>query len=326
MLLAARQPGTDGGARAGPAPQDGIVMSWPDGTSQPQQASLVQALHDFGDATDQAVRAWAGQLTMRQAFDITYVLADILRRLGTTAERLSRYRPGNQPAQDHDAGPGQPNEEIAQARASISSARAALVHPFQEAYRASGGWPEPGGDPARDGTAVFLAHLLYQRLRIADEPWPELSGTDESRDYLVQALIGATDGLAWDIQNLARDAPEPMQAALTEAVAHLDDTFAHLRESLICSARRNIAPADAEELDRNMRLAVPLPGRAQALRAKNTRRAPHPARTAAADFPCPVAGSDTIRSPALAPAASPGAAPWHRSRRSRPKDNHGHHQ
>jgi 2-polyprenyl-6-methoxyphenol hydroxylase-like FAD-dependent oxidoreductase len=35
-------------------------MSWPDGSSQP----LAQALHDFGDATDQAVRAWAGQLTM----------------------------------------------------------------------------------------------------------------------------------------------------------------------------------------------------------------------------------------------------------------------
>ena len=129
--------------------------------------------------------------------------------------------------------------------------------------------------PPGTGTAVFLAHLLYQRLRIADEPWPELSGTDESRDYLVQALIGATDGLAWDIQNLARDAPEPMQAALTEAVAHLDDTFAHLRESLICSAKRDIAPADGEELDRNMRLAVPLPGRAQALRAKNARSAPH---------------------------------------------------
>ena len=66
-------------------------MSWPDGTSQPQQARLAQALHDFGDATDQAVRAWAGQLTMRQAFDITYVLTGILRRLDTTAERLSRY-------------------------------------------------------------------------------------------------------------------------------------------------------------------------------------------------------------------------------------------
>jgi hypothetical protein len=301
-------------------------MSWPDGTSQPQQARLAQALHDFGDATDQAVRAWAGQLTMRQAFDITYVLTGILRRLDTTAERLSRYRPGNQPAQEHDARPDQPNEEVAHARASISSARTALVHPFQEAYRASGGWPEPGGDPARDGTAVFLAHLLYQRLRIADEPWPELSGTYESRDYLVQALIGATDGLAWDIQNLARDAPEPMQAALTEAVAHLDDTFAHLRESLICSAKRDIAPADAQELDRNLRLAVPLPGRAQALRVKNARSAPHPARTAAADFPCPVAGSDSIRSPALAPAASPGAAPWHRSRRSGPKEVHGHHQ
>ena len=67
-------------------------MSWPGGSSQPQQARLAQALHDFGDATDQAVRAWAGQLTMRQALDITYVLTDILRLLGTTAERLSRYR------------------------------------------------------------------------------------------------------------------------------------------------------------------------------------------------------------------------------------------
>ena len=235
-------------------------MSWPGGSSQPQQARLAQALHDFGDGTDQAVRAWAGQLTMRQALDITYVLTDILRLLETTAERLSRYRAGSKPAQDHDAGPDQPNEEIAQARASISSARAALVHPFQEAYRASGGWPELGGDPARDGTAVFLAHLLYQRLNIVDEPWPELSGTDESRDYLVEALICATDGLAWDIQNLARDAPEPMQTGLTEAVAHLDDTFGHLRESLICSAKRDIAASDAGELDRRLRLAIPLPG------------------------------------------------------------------
>ena len=213
-------------------------MSWPGGSSQPQQARLAQALHDFGDATDQAVRAWAGQLTMRQALDITYVITDILRLLETTAERLSRYRAGSKPAQDHDAWPDQPNEEITQAHTSISSARTALVNPFQEAYRSSGGWPEPGGDPARDGTAVFLAHLLCQRLNIADEPWPELSGTAESRDYLVEALICATDGLAWDIQNLARDAPEPMQTGLTEAVAHLDDTFGHLRESLICSAKR----------------------------------------------------------------------------------------
>ena len=301
-------------------------MSWPGGSSQPQQARLAQALHDFGDATDQAVRAWAGQLTMRQALDITYVLTDILRLLETTAERLSRYRAGSKPAQDHDAGPDQPNEEIAQARASIGSARAALVHPFQEAYRASGGWPELGGDPARDGTAVFLAHVLYQRLNIADESWPELSGTDESRDYLVEALICATDGLAWGIQNLARDAPEPMQTGLTEAVAHLDDTFGHLREFLICSAKRDIAPSDAGELDRNMRLAIPLPGRAQALRAKNARSAPHPARTAAADFPYAAASSAAMRSPATAPAASPAAAPWHQSRRPGPKENHGHHQ
>ncbi len=218
-------------------------MSWPGGSSQPQQARLAQALHDFADATDQAVRAWAGELTMRQALDITYVLTDILRLLGTTAERLSRYRAGSEPAPDHDAGPDQPDEEIARAGASISAARAALAHLFREAYRASGGWPEPGGDPARDGPAVFLAHLLYQRLNIADEPWPELSGTRESRDYLVEALICATDGLAWGIQNLARDAPEPMHAGLTDAVAHLDDTFAHLREALICSAKRDIAPS-----------------------------------------------------------------------------------
>ena len=301
-------------------------MSWPGGSSQPQQARLAQALHDFGDGTDQAVRAWAGQLTMRQALDITYVLTDILRLLETTAERLSRYRAGSQPAQDHNAGPDQPDEEIAQARASIGSARAALVHPFQEAYRASGGWPELGGDPARDGTAVFLAHLLYQRLTIADEPWPELSGTDESRDYLVEALICATDGLAWGIQNLARDAPEPMQTALTEAVAHLDDTFGHLRESLICSAKRDIAASDAEELDRRLRLAIPLPGRAQALRIKNARSAPLPARIAAADFPYPAAGSAAMRSPAMAPAAGPAAAPRQQSRRSRSKENHGHHQ
>ncbi len=266
-------------------------MSWPGDSSQPQQARLAQALYDFGAATDLAVRAWAGQLTMRQALDITYVLADILRLLETTAERLSRYRAGSEPAEDHGFGPDQPDEEIAEARASISSARAALVQPFQEVYRASGGWPEPGGDPARDGTGVFLAHLLSQRLNIADEPWPELSGTDESRDYLVEALICATDGLAWDIQNLARDAPEPMQTALTEAVAHLDGTFGHLRESLICWANRDIAAPDAEELDRNPRLAIPLPGRAQPLRAKNARSAALPARTAAADFPCSAADS-----------------------------------
>jgi hypothetical protein len=301
-------------------------MSWPGGSSQPQQARLAQALHDFGEATDQAVRAWAGQLTMRQALDITYVLTDILGLLETTAEQLSRYRAERKPAQDPDAGPDQPNEEIAQARTSLSSARAALVHPFQEAYRASGGWPKPGGDPARDGTAVFLAHLLYRRLNAVDEPWPELSGTDQSRDYLVEALICATDGLAWGIQNLARDAPEPMQTGLTEAVAHLDDTFAHLRESLICSAKRDVAATDAGELDRNLRLVVPLPGRAQALRAKNARSAPHPARTAAADFPCPVADFAAMRSPAMTPAASPAAAPWHQSRRSGPKEHHGHHQ
>jgi hypothetical protein len=301
-------------------------MSWPGGSSQPQQARLAQALHDFADGTDQAVRAWAGELTMRQALDITYVLTDILRLLGTTAERLSCYRAENEPVPGHDAGPDQPDEEIARAGASISSARAAVVNRFQEAYGASGGWPEPGDDPARDGTAVFLAHLLYRRLNIAGEPWPELSGTGEFRDYLVEALICATDGLAWGIQNLARDAPEPMQAGLTEAVAHLDDTFAHLREALICSAKRDIPVTDADEIDRNLRLAIPLPGRARALRARNARSAPHPARTAAADFPCPVAGSAATRSPTTAPAASRAATPWHHSRRSGPKENHGHHQ
>src|ERR1017187_4340384 len=153
-----------------------------------------------------------------------------------------------------------------------------------------------------------------------------LSGADESRDYLVEALICSTDGLAWGIQNLARDAPEPMQPGLTEAVAHLDDTFGNLRESLIRSAKRDIAPSDAEELDRNLRLAIPLPGRAPGLRAKNARSSPHPARIAAADFPCPVAGSAAMRSPAMTPAASPAAVPWHQSRRSWPKENHGHHQ
>jgi hypothetical protein len=301
-------------------------MSWPGDGSQPQKARLAQALHDFGDTTDQAVRAWAGELTIRQALDITYVLTDILRLLGTTAERLSRYQTGSEPAPDHDVGPDQPDEEIARAGASISAARAALAHQFQEAYRASGGWPEPGGDPARDGTAVSLAHLLYQRLDIADEPWPGLSGTRESRDYLVEALICATDGLAWDIQNLARDAPEPMHTGLTDAVAHLDDTFAHLREALICSAKRDIGPSDAGEIDRNMRLTIPLPGRAQALRARNARTPPHPARTAATDFPFSAADSAAMRSPATAPAASPAVAPWHPSRRSGPKENRGHHQ
>ena len=193
-------------------------------------------------------------------------------------------------------------------------------------YRASGGWPELGGNPARDGTAVFMAHLLYQRLNIVDEPRPKLPGTDESRDYLVEALIGATDGLAWGIQNLARDAPEPMQTGLTEAVAHLDDTFGHLRESLICSAKRDISASDAEELDHRLRLAIPLPGRAQALRTKNARSAPHPARTAAADFPCLVADSAAMRAATMAPAANLVAAPWQQSRRSGSKENHGHHQ
>jgi hypothetical protein len=301
-------------------------MSWPGGSSQPQQARLAQALRDFGDGTDQAVRAWAGQLTMRQALDITYVITDILRLLETTAERLSRYRAGSEPAQGYNAGPDQPNEEIAQARASIGSARAALVHPFQEAYRASGGWQEPGGDPARDGAAVFMAHLLCQRLNIIGEPWPELSGAGESRDYLVEALIGATDGLAWGIQNLARDAPEPMQTGLTEAVAHLDDTFGHLHEFLICSAKRDIAASDAGELDRRLRLAIPLPGRAQALRAKNARSAALPARIVAADFPYSAAGSAAMRSPATTPAADLAAAPRQQSRRSGSKENHGHHQ
>src|SRR5260370_16930012 len=190
-------------------------MSRPGGSSQPEQARLAQALSDFGDGTDQAVRAWAGQLTMRQALDITFVLMNILRLLGTTAERLSRYRAGNEPAQGNNAGPDQPDKEIAQARASIGSAHAALVHPFQEVYRASGCWPDLGGDPARDGTAVFLAHLLYRRLTIVDEPWPELSGTDESRDYLIETLICATDALPSGIPNPPPHSPDPLQPALT---------------------------------------------------------------------------------------------------------------
>ena len=301
-------------------------MSGPGGSSQPQQARLAQALRDFADGTDQAVRAWAGQLTMRQALDITFVLMNILRLLETAAERLSRYRAGREPAPGYNAGPGQPEEEIAQARASIGSAHAVLVHPFQEVYRASGGWPDLGGDPARDGAAVFLAHLLYQRLTLADEPWPDLSGTGESRDYLAETLISATDGLAWGIQNLARDAPEPMQTALTGAVAHLDDAFGHLRESLICSAKQNITASDAEDLDRRLRLAIPLPGRARALRARNARRAALPARIAAAGFPYSAAGAAAAWSPAMTPAAGLAAAPRQQSRRSRPKENHGHHQ
>jgi hypothetical protein len=283
-------------------------MSGPIGGPQPRQARLAQALHDFGGVTDQAVRAWAGELTVRQALDITYVITDILRLLGSTAERLSRYGEGSEPEPDHDARPDLPDEEIARAGASISAARAALAHQFQEAYRASGGWPDPGGDPARDGTAVSLAHLLYEQLNIADEPWPELSGTRQSRNRLVEALICATDGLAWGIQNLARDAPEPMHSDLTDAVAHLDDTFAHLREALISSARRDIALPDDGEIDRNLWIAIPLPGRAQALRARNAHSAPHPARTAAADFPCPAAGSAAMQPPATAPAARPAAA------------------
>jgi hypothetical protein len=301
------------------------MSGWPSGRSQPEQARLAQGLHDFGDATDQAVRAWAGQLTMRQALDITYVLTDILRLLETTAERLSHYQTGGKQERDYSAGPNQPNEEIAQAHASISSARAALVHLFQEAYRASGGWPELGGHPARDGTAVFLAHLLYHKINVFGGAWPELSGTDESRDYLVEALICATDGLAWDIQNLAREAPEPMQTGLTKIVAHLDDTFGHLRESLICSAKRDITSTDAEELDRRLRLTIPLPGRAQALRARNARSELHPARTAAADFPCSAADSTAVRSPTMtSPVSAIATAPSRQSRRSGPKESHGH--
>jgi hypothetical protein len=302
------------------------MSGWPGGSSQPQQVRLVQALHDFGDATDQAVRAWAGRLTMRQGLDITYVLTDILRLLETAAERLSRYHAGSKPAQDHDAGSDQPNEEIAHAGASIGSARAALLHPFHEVYRASGGWRELGGDPARDGAAVFMAHLLCQRLGIVDEPWPELSGTGQYRDHLVEALIGATDGLAWGIQNLARDAPEPMRTGLTEAVVHLDDTFGHLRESLICSAKRDIAASDAEELDRRLRLAIPLPERAQALRTKNARSSPLPADIAAADFPCSAAESAAMRFPAMTLTADLAAAPRQQSRRPGSKEYHGHHQ
>jgi hypothetical protein len=152
------------------------------------------------------------------------------------------------------------------------------------------------------------------------------SGTDESRDYLVETMIGATDGLAWGIQNLARDAPEPIQTGLIEAVAHLDDTFGHLRESLICSATRDIAASDAGELDRRLRIVIPLPGRAQALRTKNARSAPLPARIAAADFPYSAAGSAAMRSPAMAAAAGLAAAPQRQSRRSRSKENNGHHQ
>ena len=300
------------------------MSGWPDVSSQQQQARLAQALRDFGDTTDQAVPAWAGQLTMRQALDITFVVMNILRLLGTTADRLSRYQAGPEPAQGYHAGPDQPGEEIAQARASIGSARAALAHPFQEVYRASGGWPDLGGNPARDGTAVFLAHQLYQRLTIADEPQPELSGAHESRDYLVETMISATDGLAWGIQNLARDAPEPMRTALTEAVAHLDDTFGHLRESLIRSAKRDIAASDAGELDRRLRHAIPLPRRARALRARNARSAALPARIAAAAFP--YSAAPAMRSPAMTPAADHAAALRQQPRRPGPKENHGHHQ
>jgi hypothetical protein len=72
------------------------------------------------------------------------------------------------------------------------------------------------------------------------------------------------------------------------------------------------------------RLAIPLPGRAQALHAK-VQGAPRPARTAA-DLPSRAAGPAAMRSPATAPAASPAAAPRHQSRRTGPKEHHGHHQ
>ena len=86
-------------------------------------------------------------------------------------------------------------------------------------------------------------------------------------------------------------------------------TLSGTSASLICSAKRDIAAKDARELDRNLRLAIPLPGRTQALRAKNARSAPHPAPTAATDFPYSAAGSAAMRSPAMAPAASPATAP-----------------
>jgi len=87
-----------------------------------------------------------------------------------------------------------------------------------------------------------------------------------------------------------------------------------------------IAGSDAEELDRRLRLAIPLPGRARALRTKNARSAPLAARIAAADFPCSAADFAAMRSLAVAPAADPAAASWQQSRRSGPKENHGHHQ
>jgi hypothetical protein len=62
------------------------------------------------------------------------------------------------------------------------------------------------------------------------------------------------------------------------------------------------------------RLAIPLPGRAQALHAKNAQGAPRPARTAAADLPGRAAGSAAMRSPATAPAPvttnRPEGKPW----------------
>ena len=81
-----------------------------------------------------------------------------------------------------------------------------------------------------------------------------------------------------------------------------------------------ISPLDAEELDRRLRLAIPLPGRAQALRAKNARSAPLPAHIAAADFPCSAADSASMRSPAMASAADHAAAPQQQSRRCRSKE------
>jgi hypothetical protein len=99
-----------------------------------------------------------------------------------------------------------------------------------------------------------------------------------------------------------------------------------VRESLICSAKRDVAASDDEELDRRLRLAIPLPGRAQALRARNARSAALPARIVVSDFPYSAAGSAALRSPATTPATGLAAAPRQQSRRPRSKENNGHHQ
>jgi hypothetical protein len=191
------------------------------------------------------------------------------------------------------------------------------VPPFQEALKASGGWAALGGDPAQDGLAIFMAHLLYRRTEVFDEPWPELSGTIHSRNNITEELICAVDGLASAITNLARDAPEPMRSGLTETVVHLEDAFGHLRESFICSTTHNYEPG-TEELAQELRRTIPIPGRAQALRTRHEAGGQSAVRSAATDFPWSATDAATLTFHASYAPPARAARSRPRPRRSRP--------